>query len=1549
MKKLLSLALSLLMILSVVPSFAFSALALEDSTVAVIGETEYESLFGESGALANAKEGETVVLVKDTKETGGVTLDKSIILDLAGHTVINYSTAVILDASNDITVRSTVDGMGEVPTENKAELKYSGTLLSTSASVTIDNVKTMQANNFAEYGEENLIVDPTWEHKRFRYQNNYWGLGTYDNYTRTANTTLIPVEPSTTYYFDYETELSDSFKMEVFSYKTYAEGDAHKDTAVTAPNGEEVSIIGKLGDASKGVLTTGSTTEFIGINVYCSNNEWSYNNSKDKIMPKLKDGTIKTAIYKVIDLCDSVTENNAFVSFKNSDVVEFNMTNSVVNQVNGYGRNKIDSHCYFNFTTPVKINVADSTINWPGFDGKIGMTVNNANVSGTFKNTNFILTNGNTIDVKNTSDDGLTFDNCKMSSTGDGRVPCTINGGTVNFVGGTTVTGNKSTTKVLVLIGGNVYINDATIMEDKGDGSTKMPLDIREGCNLKIEKAHINKGGSNSSLVNDSALLWAAIEKGYAVYNSTVHNEDTVISKGVGVSAEKEIYIEICEHNLKEYDATCTEGGICSCCGLEIPALGHTETYESTSTAHKQKCQRCGFVGEEEEHSGGTATCVSQALCEKCNQPYGELGDHSFANYKKVDATYKCDHYCAEVSDCANGCGAVGFRCQLKKNPDQDDKSAEDYYIRDVEAESELTITKQASEPTCVLDGHTEEKTCPECGTVIIPSTAIPAKGHIYGDTVVETEPDYFNEGTGYQICKVCGDRKDVSVPKLSFKSTIVAIIGDKYDESAQQFTSIFGEGGAYEAAEPGQTIMLVKDAKEKSTEEITVDKDLVIDLVGHTLTSQLDKGINATANITFKNTKTGLEGSEDAETKGKIIYSTTLVNSSATTTFDNVEVVAEADKSAFVSTTTAETENVAKLVIKNCKFNVSNTGASMAALSFNNSNTVEVDVQDTEFQSGTGSGIYFNSTGVTGKFENCKFYKAKDSAVSIAKTGEEGVEFNNCYFKESSWDSTTFSMSGGNVALTGGTIVDGCNIVTTVVNISGGTLVLDGVTIKGDKGTDSNRKLLNIGSSADIVFKNAALIRGTANGAAGVIYNNNDLFWANINGDDSAVYTREGVSSGEYAYEMGTDVSKQKAVYIGKCSHDESGITCTEAGNCKFCGRTAPLDHNGYNAYAGDETGHWKVCEICGEKDPTDNTVYPHNGGVATCERGEICEDCGYEYGTELGHDFTNSVIASDESGHWIVCERDGCTGKKEGSFEAHTCSNEVCGEKRVCDICGREYGDPVEHDYGEYEYQEADCTHNAYEVAVCSRCGNEDREMVEVALGHNWVTKKGHKSNCTETGLTDGSYCDRCGYVREEQQEIPIDPDAHKWDQGKITVEGDCSHDCILTYTCELCGATAEYNFGKDLDKHNFESGKCTWCGIDDPNASIAPTKPTTNLPASTTKPTNPIAPTQSSKVTTTTKASIAATVKVPSFKLVKGKKQFKVNYKAAAGTAGFQVRYKLANGKWKTKTFKTTKNAVKVIKKLKKGTYSVQIRAFNSSKKYSKWTKAKKVKVK
>lgn len=104
-----------------------------------------------------------------------------------------------------------------------------------------------------------------------------------------------------------------------------------------------------------------------------------------------------------------------------------------------------------------------------------------------------------------------------------------------------------------------------------------------------------------------------------------------------------EEYGELAKHSEVDMDdvpASCGENGStggkkCSVCDTitvqptVIPATG--EHTGGTATCKDQAiCDKCHLpYGDLLEHKGGTATCKDQAICDNCKQPYGELGDHT--------------------------------------------------------------------------------------------------------------------------------------------------------------------------------------------------------------------------------------------------------------------------------------------------------------------------------------------------------------------------------------------------------------------------------------------------------------------------------------------------------------------------------------------------------------------------------------------------------------------------------------------------------------------------------------------------------------------------------------------------------------------------------------------------------------------------------------------------------------------------------------------------------------------------------------------------------
>ncbi|MBQ9342774.1 MAG: hypothetical protein IJT99_01120, partial [Clostridia bacterium] len=246
--------------------------------------------------------------------------------------------------------------------------------------------------------------------------------------------------------------------------------------------------------------------------------------------------------------------------------------------------------------------------------------------------------------------------------------------------------------------------------------------------------------------------------------------------------------------------STCTEAGTCSLCGGTIPALGHdwATTLTNGGDTHYYACSRCTAKKDEAAHSGGTATCVSRAICDECGQGYGspapghkwsswmpmedgsghkrtcsacsteETEDHVWDEWRSADP-YNHFHTCEKCyADeekghefvegvcelCGRYCDHEGGKatctekaiCAICKTP---------YGEVDADAHPEdKIVTDTAVEATCEKTGLTEGKHCSACGEVIVAQKEIAALGHEPGEEKI-TETD--TEITKTVACKRCG------------------------------------------------------------------------------------------------------------------------------------------------------------------------------------------------------------------------------------------------------------------------------------------------------------------------------------------------------------------------------------------------------------------------------------------------------------------------------------------------------------------------------------------------------------------------------------------------------------------------------------------------------------------------------------------------------------------------------------------------------------------------------------------------------------------------
>ena len=70
--------------------------------------------------------------------------------------------------------------------------------------------------------------------------------------------------------------------------------------------------------------------------------------------------------------------------------------------------------------------------------------------------------------------------------------------------------------------------------------------------------------------------------------------------------------------------------------------------------------------------------------------------------------------------------------------------------------------TIKGSQATCVSDGLTEGKYCPDCDTWLVHRKLIPAQGHIFEDYVTDNNSTYFSDGTKTSRCTNCTETDTV-------------------------------------------------------------------------------------------------------------------------------------------------------------------------------------------------------------------------------------------------------------------------------------------------------------------------------------------------------------------------------------------------------------------------------------------------------------------------------------------------------------------------------------------------------------------------------------------------------------------------------------------------------------------------------------------------------------------------------------------------------------------------------------------------------------------
>lgn len=324
-----------------------------------------------------------------------------------------------------------------------------------------------------------------------------------------------------------------------------------------------------------------------------------------------------------------------------------------------------------------------------------------------------------------------------------------------------------------------------------------------------ISGAEANENYNSVTHTNGTLYVGLCDHEGTMVikYNDTEHWYDCTKCGDTKLSSEKHT----------GGTATCSVKAECTVCEQAYGEFDNTkhnpaEKWAYDTDSHWHDCSDCGADLSKAAHSGGTATCAKQAVCETCSIPYGKTLGHS---YKTEWSTNETHHW----YDCE--------KCSEKN------LYAEHSY-------GEWTVVTEAT----ATEKGLEKRTC-TCG--VEETRDIPATGET--PTVTTTAAPVI-PNTSYPIYT---GAPSTGTPTTTTTTTTVPPEDDVYEEEDdEEVPQIKGENG-----KKGWEVISDEIAKAKKGDKISVDmngatklpKNILKEIKGKKITVviELDNGFTWT------------------------------------------------------------------------------------------------------------------------------------------------------------------------------------------------------------------------------------------------------------------------------------------------------------------------------------------------------------------------------------------------------------------------------------------------------------------------------------------------------------------------------------------------------------------------------------------------------------------------------------------------------------------------------------------------------------------------------
>ena len=86
-------------------------------------------------------------------------------------------------------------------------------------------------------------------------------------------------------------------------------------------------------------------------------------------------------------------------------------------------------------------------------------------------------------------------------------------------------------------------------------------------------------------------------------------------------------------------------------CDNEMHVHNYNTDWATNATSHWYACYDCGATINQEPHSGGVATCLEEAKCERCGEKYGGLGEHAYVIENADDVYHWRECVCGLIDE----------------------------------------------------------------------------------------------------------------------------------------------------------------------------------------------------------------------------------------------------------------------------------------------------------------------------------------------------------------------------------------------------------------------------------------------------------------------------------------------------------------------------------------------------------------------------------------------------------------------------------------------------------------------------------------------------------------------------------------------------------------------------------------------------------------------------------------------------------------------------------------------------------------------------------